>query len=126
MLAKRKEEIKAGGIDVDEIIEMNTKVWVTVHAPMFFKSIQDCDGVTNDNLIASLSPSLNRDSVFKSGEGAGQSGSFFFFSHDRKFIIKTMSGTEMSLFLEILPDYEIHLKENPDSLLARIYGVYTI
>ena len=39
----------------------------------------------------SLSPANNRDQVFKAGEGAGRSGSFFFFSHDRKFIIKTMS-----------------------------------
>jgi hypothetical protein len=39
----------------------------------------------------SLSPKFNRDAVFKAGEGAGASGSFFFFSHDRKFIIKTMT-----------------------------------
>lgn len=64
--------------------------------------------------------------VFKAGEGAGASGSFFFFTYDRRFIIKTMSKSELDLFLEILPDYEIHLKENSNSLLARIYGVYTI
>jgi hypothetical protein len=28
--------------------------------------------------------------------------------------------------LLILPDYQRHLKENPKSLIARIYGVYTI
>jgi 1-phosphatidylinositol-4-phosphate 5-kinase len=64
--------------------------------------------------------------VFKSGEGAGGSGSFFFFSHDKNFIIKTMTDVELKLFLEILPDYERHLKENPTSLIARIYGCYTI
>ena len=64
--------------------------------------------------------------VFKAGEGAGASGSFFFFSHDKRFIIKTMSKSELSMFLDLLPYYELHLKENQDSLISRIYGVYTI
>ncbi len=64
--------------------------------------------------------------VFKVGEGAGASGSFFFFSQDRKFIIKTMTQKELDRFLRMLPYYEIHLSETKKSLLARIYGVYTI
>lgn len=64
---------------------------VVVHAPLFFKSIQVANGVTSEVLINSLSPKENRDMVFKVGEGAGASGSFFFFSQDRKFIIKTMT-----------------------------------
>jgi hypothetical protein len=40
--------------------------------------------------------------VFKAGEGAGRSGSFFFFSHDRKFIIKTMTKEELDLYLNKL------------------------
>ena len=64
--------------------------------------------------------------VFKAGEGAGASGSFFFFSHDRQFIIKTMSDEELAFFLKILPDYELHIKENPESIISRIYGCYTV
>jgi hypothetical protein len=64
--------------------------------------------------------------VFKVGEGAGASGSFFFFSQDRRFIIKTMTKSELKRFLKILPYYEVHLIENKKSLFARIYGVYTI
>ena len=64
-------------------------------------------------LLESLSPEYNRDMVFKAGEGAGASGSFFFFSHDRRFIIKTMTNEELHLFLKMLPNYELHLTENP-------------
>jgi len=64
--------------------------------------------------------------VFRSGEGAGASGSFFFFSFDRKFIIKTMSDGELKIFLKMLPEYEQHLTVNRKSLFSRIYGVYTI
>jgi hypothetical protein len=56
-----------------------------------------------NNFHESLSPKYNREMVFKAGEGAGRSGSFFFFSHDRKFIIKTMTKHELDLFLEKLP-----------------------
>ena len=67
------------------------------------------DYITNFEVLkASLSPQLNRDMVFKAGEGAGRSGSFFFFSHDRKFIIKTMSETELNLMLRMLPRLANH------------------
>jgi len=42
-------------------------------------------------LIESLDPPKNIKQIEKAGLGAGASGSFFFFSNDRKFIIKTMS-----------------------------------
>jgi len=64
--------------------------------------------------------------VFQAGEGAGKSGSFFFFSHDKKFIIKTMRESELTVFMKILPNYIDHLQRNPDSLLAKIFGVFTV
>ena len=63
----------------------------------------------------------------QSGEGAGKSGSFFFFSHDKKFIIKTMRGNEKNVLLNILDDLIKHFEETENkSLLARIYGMFTI
>ena len=64
--------------------------------------------------------------VFKAGEGAGKSGSFFFFSHDKKFIIKTMTDGELKLLLRILPNLSEHYKNVPDSLLAKKFGVFTV
>ena len=75
---------------------------------------------------SSLSPKYNRDSVFKSGEGAGRSGSFFFFSHDRKYIIKTMTQTELDLYLACLPAFSDHFRKNKNTLLAKIFGVFTV
>lgn len=77
-------------------------------------------------LHSSLSPKFNRESVFKAGEGAGRSGSFFFFSHDRKFIIKTISIEERDLFLKLLPAFSDHYFQNKNSLLAKIFGVFTV
>ena len=64
-------------------------------------------------LHKSLSPKFNRDMVFQAGEGAGRSGSFFFFSHDKKFIIKTMPIEELKLLLKLLPNLKEHYKANP-------------
>lgn len=74
----------------------------------------------------SLAPKYNRDQVFKSGEGAGRSGSFFFFSHDRRFIIKTMTDGELKLYLKQIAEFSKHFAENSNSLLAKIFGVFTI
>jgi len=37
-----------------------------------------------------------------------------------------MSKGELELFLSFLPDYLVHLKEVRSSLMARIYGIYTV
>lgn len=77
-------------------------------------------------LLQSLSIDKNRSRVFKAGQGAGQSGSFFFFSFDNRFIIKTLRGKEKHVLLGMLDPLLNHLETNTDSLLARIYGLYSI
>ena len=65
--------------------------------------------------------------VFKAGEGAGASGSFFFFSHDRRFLIKTMSSGEKKKMLKMVDAYVQHIDNSKNkSLLARIYGIFEI
>lgn len=74
----------------------------------------------------SLSAELNRDQVFKAGESQGKSGSFFFFSHDKNFIIKTMTDSDLYAFKKLFKSYFALVSTNTQSLLARIYGIYTV
>lgn len=77
--------------------------------------------------MRSLCPVANRSNVFKAGEASGASGSFFFFSKDKRFVIKTMTKTEKQFFItRFAKPYFEHFERNPSSLLARIYGVYTV
>jgi len=69
---------------------------------------------------------VNRNQIFESGEAAGASGSFFFFSHDKRFIVKTMTDEELAFIDQILPRLFEHFQAYPESLLAKIYGVYTV
>lgn len=85
------------------------------------------DGLSQQSLIESLDVELNRKQVFRAGEGAGASGSFFFFSYDHRFIIKTLTSEEVKLLDMIIKDYVDHIKKMENqSMLARIYGLFTI
>ena len=56
----------------------------------------------------------------------GKSGSFFFFSHDTNFLIKTMTMNDFNAFMYLFKFYFEHINQYPESLIARIYGVYSI
>ena len=61
-------------------------------------------------------------------EGSGKSECFFFFTGDSKFVIKTIKELELRRLIKkgLIEHYSDHLKRNPRSLLARIFGVYKI
>lgn len=91
-----------------------------------FDKILQMDDISQKTLIDSLDVEFNNDQVFQAGEGAGASGSFFFFSYDQKFIIKTLKDGEMKLMEKFIHSYLNYLMKNPNSLLARIYGLFKI
>lgn len=111
---------------MQNIQRIEANVDITYYRIYEFGKLFEANNLTMKILEASLSPELNRDQVFNVGEGAGKSGSIFFFSHDGKFIIKSMKGNELKVFLDCLPNYISHLKKYPDSLLAKIFGVFTV
>ncbi|KAG1847675.1 hypothetical protein DFJ58DRAFT_717165 [Suillus subalutaceus] len=56
----------------------------------------------------------------------GKSGSFFYFSRDYRFIIKTIRHAEHKFLLRVLPQYWEHVKANPHTLLSRFYGLHRV
>lgn len=56
----------------------------------------------------------------------GKSGSFFYFSRDYRFIIKTIHHAEHKYLRSILKDYHQHMKDNPHTLLSRFYGLHRV
>lgn len=51
---------------------------------------------------------------------------FFFRSHDKKFIMKTMTSGDMKQMLISLQHFYLHMNRNPTSIISRIYGMFTI
>lgn len=56
----------------------------------------------------------------------GKSGSFFYFSRDYRFIIKTIRHNEQKFLMKILPSYYRHVRANPHTLLSQFYGLHRV
>lgn len=56
----------------------------------------------------------------------GKSGSFFYFSRDYRFIIKTIRHAEHKFLRSILKRYHAHVHANPHTLLSRFYGLHRV
>jgi hypothetical protein len=116
------DSVELNGENSEEIAR---NVLVTFHGYKQFKRVHYFARLSFETIYQSLHPRFNREMIFKAGESAGRSGSFFFFSHDDRFIVKTMSTGELDLFLKkLLPAYCNHILE--PSLMAKILGVFTV
>ncbi|KAH8174998.1 phosphatidylinositol-4-phosphate 5-Kinase domain-containing protein [Sarocladium implicatum] len=56
----------------------------------------------------------------------GKSGSFFYFSRDYKYIIKTIHHAEHKFLRKILKQYYQHVSDNPNTLLSQFYGLHRV
>ncbi|KXS21177.1 SAICAR synthase-like protein [Gonapodya prolifera JEL478] len=63
--------------------------------------------------------------LWESGS-AGKSGSFFFFTEDGRYIIKTIHHTEHKVFMEGLRNYYEHIIANPHTLINRLFGLHRV
>ncbi len=57
---------------------------------------------------------------------SGKSGSFFYYSANGQYLVKTISVHEYKFFRSILKAYYTHVRDNPSTLISRIYGLYKI
>lgn len=106
---------------------INEQVKINEYAGGVFRKLRLADGISQEEVIKSLNPEANQKAIASAGESQGKSGSFFFFSHDSKFIIKTMTEGELETFKGMFEDYHNYLtEENRNSMLARIYGIFTV
>ena len=56
----------------------------------------------------------------------GKSGSFFYFTQDHRYIIKTVSAGEEKFLRNFVRQYYQYMKDNPESLIVRFYGLYQV
>jgi len=55
-----------------------------------------------------------------------KSGQFFFFSHNQRFMVKTLSKTEAKLLRKIMPQYYSYIRKHPHSLLTKFFGMHRV
>ena len=56
----------------------------------------------------------------------GKSGSFFYYTADSKYMLKTIHHREYKFFRSILKDYYTHLKKNPNTLIIKFFGLHKL
>lgn len=56
----------------------------------------------------------------------GKSGSFFYFTRDYRYIIKTVTKEEEAFLQKIAFRYYNYMQQNPDSVIVRLYGLHKV
>lgn len=96
-----------------------------IYAPRMFKNLLNFDKDMID-FDVSLDLIRNDENIKKANKAdGGKSGEFFFCTHDNKLIVKTLSSSELQIFLKYFEEYYNYLMKHKDSLITKIYGVYT-
>ena len=101
------------------------------YAPKVFHNIRSMYNISSDAYLKSLGPDnfianliITKNKSLRELCSSGKSGSFFYFSYDNKYLLKTISENEFIVFQHMLKDYYVYMKNNKDSLLQRFYGLH--
>ncbi|KAI9496181.1 hypothetical protein BDB00DRAFT_759104 [Zychaea mexicana] len=92
------------------------------YAPWAFRQLREQFGIDPADYLVSLTSKY----ILSELGSPGKSGSFFYYSRDYRFIIKTIHHAEHKYLRKILKDYHSHVLNYPDTLLCRYYGLHRV
>ncbi|KAI9100538.1 hypothetical protein DFS34DRAFT_578773 [Phlyctochytrium arcticum] len=92
------------------------------YAPWVFRCVREAFCVDPAEYLLSLTGKY----VLSELISAGKSGSFFYYSSDYRFIIKTVHHGEHKYLRKILQFYYEHVRVYPNTLLSRIFGLHRV
>lgn len=101
-------------------------------APYVFEGIRRQFGVTSESYLRSIGVNTFTDAFVKKltvllgTKSSGKSGSFFFYTSDGWFMIKTIRKDEFNLLLKTLPSYYDHVIRYPETLISWYYGLHEL
>ena len=92
------------------------------HAKTFLR-LRKMFGILNEDLISAV---CDADLFGGETHAAGKSGSLFWFSKDRRFVLKSLPKSEASCLVNIASSYRDYLCMQPNSLLVKFLGLFKI
>ena len=111
----------------------NVDVQFNDHAPKAFQLLRARFGIGRADYLKSLGlDQLKRSLLFGAltslyeMSSSGRSGSFFYQSHDQKYILKTIPKVEADTLRRILQSYYTHMTSHPDTLVTRFCALYSL
>jgi len=92
------------------------------YAPRVFRSIREIFKISSEDYLMSLTGKY----MLTEMDSPEKRGSFFYYSQDYRFIIKTVHHKEHKYLLKILRNYYLYLKKNPNTLICKIFGLHRV
>ncbi|QWU90269.1 hypothetical protein CA3LBN_004630 [Candidozyma haemuli] len=92
------------------------------YCPEVFRDLRSLFGVDPADYLISITGKY----ILSELGSPGKSGSFFYYSRDFRFIIKTIHHSEHKQLRRILKDYYHHVKSNPNTLISQFYGLHRL
>eukprot|EP00403_Amphidinium_massartii_P048090 CAMPEP_0178458738 /NCGR_PEP_ID=MMETSP0689_2-20121128/47703_1 /TAXON_ID=160604 /ORGANISM="Amphidinium massartii, Strain CS-259" /LENGTH=1363 /DNA_ID=CAMNT_0020085061 /DNA_START=40 /DNA_END=4129 /DNA_ORIENTATION=- len=92
-------------------------------APDIFRRLRSLAGVDDTTYRSSL---CREDFNLITLDNRASSGELFFYSHDKQFIVKTLTRGQAHTLVGMLPTYERHLSKHRNSLLVRYLGLHRL
>lgn len=92
------------------------------YSPWVFRHLRSIFGLDPADYLMSLTSKY----ILSELGSPGKSGSFFYFSRDYKYIIKTIHHAEHKLLRKILREYYYHVINTPDTLISQFYGLHRV
>ncbi|CAN3356110.1 phosphatidylinositol 4-phosphate 5-kinase Mss4p [Diutina catenulata] len=92
------------------------------YAPSVFRELRGLFGLDPADYLVSVTGKY----ILSEMGSSGKSGSFFYYSRDYRFIIKTIHHSEHRQLLRILKDYHSHVRDNPNTLISQFYGLHRV
>jgi len=100
---------------------------VTAYAPRTFSDLRSRFGIDEEEFERVMTNDGPYVSFQSNSKGAARAGTFFFFTQDGAYMVKTVKKMEAKAFLEMLGKYHQFMKHNSKrSLLTRCCGMYGI
>ena len=92
------------------------------YCPEVFRELRAVFGLDPADYLVSLTSKY----ILSELNSPGKSGSFFYYSRDYKYIIKTVHHSEHIHLRKHLHEYYNHVKSNPDTLICQFYGLHRV
>jgi len=111
----------------------DTTIGFKDYAPLVFRRVRQLFGISDSDYMLSLGPEQILGELLLGTMGSlselfseGKSGSFFYFSNDGRYLIKTIPHRELLSLINLLPQYVAHVEEQPHTLLPRFMGAHRL
>jgi len=109
------------------VLHTNRFAHIEAYAPKIFAKLRSRFGIREEDFMHSILKTGPYISFQSNSKGAKRAGSFFFFTRDGSYMVKTIKKDEAETLIKILPEYFKYMScYAKKSLLSRFCGMYKV